>query len=118
MYGLYVRNPDADDYVWFTTNVSLEPGAYVLGQREAGSPNVFVADSIPALLLQVGPLIEQAELHAQSSLSPSGTSKDDQRRIAGEMTAGLLQRLTETSSIWVSNPLWVTNLRPVSARSG
>ena len=41
MYGLYVRNPDADDYVWFTTNVSLEPGAYVLGQREAGSPNVF-----------------------------------------------------------------------------
>lgn len=118
LYGLYLRDLAAGDLVWFTSVKSLEPGAYLLGRHHAGSPDVYVAESIPALVLHVGPLIQQAEDQAQSSLSTNDISSHDRHRIASEMTDGLLQRLTETSAIWVSNPVWVHDLRPVSARGG
>jgi hypothetical protein len=34
------------------------------------------------------------------------------------MTEGLLERLTETSEIWVANPSWTDSLRPVPPQSG
>jgi len=118
MYGLYVHDPATDDFVWFTTDKSLEPGSYILDRHHSPSPDVYVAESIPALVLRVGALLEQAEDRAQSYLSPTGTPSDVEHRITTEMTEGLLRRLTETSSIWVSSPDWVDDLRPVSAHSG
>lgn len=118
MYGLYLRDRDGDDFVWFTTVQSLEPGVYRRGRGRAPAPDVYLAESIPALVLQVGPLIDRAEVQAQSSLSSSGTPKEVQERIASRMTEGLLQRLTETSSIWVADPDWVADLRPFTPPGG
>ena len=68
MYGLYIRDLAAGDLVLFTTVKSLAPGAYRLGRHHARAPDVYVAESIPALVLQVGSLLEQAEDLAQSTL--------------------------------------------------
>jgi hypothetical protein len=113
MYGLYVRDLATADLIWFTTAKSLEPGAYLLGRHYGHSPNVYVSESIPALVLRVGPLLDQAEESGQSSLSTPDIGVTSERRIASEMTDGLLERLTETSSIWAAAPDWVDDLRPV-----
>jgi hypothetical protein len=110
LYGLYVRDLAAGDLVWFTTDESLEPGEYVRGRHHAHSPDVYIAESIAALVLQVGPIVLHAEDQAQKSLGTSGISSGARDRIRKEMTEGLLRRLTETSSIWVVNPSWVDEL--------
>ena len=113
VYGLYVRDLDADDFVWFTTSNSLQPGTYILGRHQGASPNVYVADSIASLILQVGSLVQQAESRAQSYLGTADMTPGAEQRIAEEMTEGLLRRLTETSSIWVADPHWVKELSPI-----
>jgi signal transduction histidine kinase len=123
MYGLYICDLGASDLVWFTTTKALTPGGYLLERHHlsrhfARSPNVYVAESIAALVLQVGPLLDQAESRAQSSLSAKDFSSQDRHRIADDLTEGLLQRLTETSVIWVANPSWTDSLRPVPPQSG
>ena len=114
LFGLYVRDLDAGDLVWFITERSLSPGDYVLGRRQAGSPNVYVAESIPALILAVGPVIQRVELRAQAALSTPDMSPTTRQRIASEVTDNLLQQLTETSSIWIAEPHWVRDLVEVS----
>lgn len=113
VYGLYARDIDAGDLVWFTALEPLQPGAYVLGHQHGPSPNVYVAESIPALILQVGPLIQHAENCAQSALSTADMPASTERRIANDMTDGLIKQLTETSSIWVADPHWVRDLSPL-----
>jgi len=110
LYGLYIRDLTASDLVWFTTDKSLEPGEYLRGRHHSRSPNVYVAESIPALVLRVGPVIEQVEELGQVSLATPDTPANARDRIENEMTGGLLQRLTKTSSIWVVNPRWVDEL--------
>jgi len=44
MYGLYVRDQAADDFIWFTTERSLQPGAYMIGRHHGTSPEVYVLD--------------------------------------------------------------------------
>jgi hypothetical protein len=118
MYGLYIRDAATSDLIWFKTDKSLAPGAYTLSRHKSSPADVYIAESIPALLLQVGPLIEQVEKEVQSSLSTPDIPANTKRRIADQMTKGLLQRLTETSSIWVANPGWVNKLQPVAEASG
>lgn len=114
LYGLYMRDLDTGDLVWFTTEKPLQPGAYWRGRQHAGSADVHVAESIPALVLQVGSVIQEAEDHAQSSLGTGDMPANAERRIESEMTDALLQRLTKSSNIWVSEPRWVDNLSPAS----
>lgn len=118
MYGLRIGDLASGDLVWFTTEKSLAPGAYLLNRGRGRSSKVYVAVSIPALLLEVGPLLDQAESRAQAYLGPTDTPSDVAQRMATEMTDGLLQRLTETSSIWVPNPDWLDHLRPVTDAEG
>ncbi len=113
IYGLYLRDPDAGDLVWFTSGRDLAPGAYVRGRGDGSAPDVHVAESIPALILAVGPLIEQAELRGQADLAPSDAPPGADARTAQRMTESLLQSLTETSDIWVVEPDWLDELRPV-----
>lgn len=115
LYGLYTRDPAAGNFVWFTTDKAFKPGAYRRGRHQHGQPDVYLAESIPALILQVGPVIEQAEVTAQSSLGTADMSADSEQRIEGAMTEGLLAQLTETSDIWEPNPRWVHDLRPAKA---
>ena len=118
MYGLCIRDLDADDLVWFTTERSLEPGAYMLDRRQAPSSDVYIAESIPALVLQVCSLLEQVENQAQGALGTPDIPRTTEGRIESRMTEGLLQRLTETSAIWMSSPAWEGELRPAPDRSG
>ena len=111
LFGLYVRDLSKSDWVWFSTDQSIAVGSYCLGVNRK-SANVFVAKSIPALILQVGPIIDEAEARAQSLLSPTGTSATVEKQLAAEMTRGLMERLNETSSIWESNPKWLNRLQP------
>ncbi|MEA3410047.1 MAG: hypothetical protein U9R74_00720 [Pseudomonadota bacterium] len=115
-YGLYIRDLAGGDLVWFTTEEPLDPGAYFRGRHHAGSPNVYIAESIPALVLQIGPVIQQVEDLGQASLAMPDTSANARDLIEKDMTGGLLRDLTETSSIWDSNPRWVHHLRPCLPR--
>jgi hypothetical protein len=78
----------------------------------AGDPDAYVAESIPALVLMVGRLIDQAEIAAQCASEKPDIPAHIKRQVASERTDNLLQRLTETSSIWDANPTWVDRLRP------
>jgi hypothetical protein len=117
IYGLYARDISAGDLVWFTSDRPLAPGAYTFADNHNSSPAVYVAESIAGLVLMVGQIIDQAERGAQESLGSPGIPADIKRRVANGMTDKLLERLTETSSIWEPNPPWVTELRPVSQQS-
>ncbi len=112
VYGLYLRDLDEGDLIWFTTNKDLAPGPYRCGRHKKPTPDVYIAESIPALILEVGPLVQEAELRAQSNLAPADLPHALKKRAAIRMTEGLLRRLTETSSIWLADPDWVDELRP------
>lgn len=111
LYGVYVRDPDEGDFEWFVTDEALEPGSYFLG-HESDVPNVYVSDSIPGLILEVGPLVQKAEDAGRDALASPGISEEDRLELEEAHTEGLLRQLTETSSIWKSNPSWVHRLRP------
>lgn len=113
LYGLYIQDVASGDLVWFTTEKSLQPGAYRLGRKQPDAPDVYIAESIPALILQVGPRIDEVEKRAQSATSVSGMPAEAQKRAAAEMTDGLIEQLTKTSSIWESEPRWLGQLRPL-----
>ena len=113
LYGLYIRNLAEGDMVWFTTDKFLKAGAYNLSHDETAPPDVYVEESIPALILRVGPIIDQVLDRAQESLSTNDIPPDAEQQIAEDMTAGLLEKLTQTSSIWNANPEWIDKLRQI-----
>jgi len=114
LYGLYIHDVADGDLVWFTTEKSLQPGTYRRGRRKADLPNVYVAESIPALILQVGSRIDEVEERVKLATSRPGKSAEVEKRDAAEMTDGLVQRLTQTSSIWEPEPPWLSRVRPFS----
>lgn len=111
LYGLYIRDAAAGDLLWFTTEKSLQAGAYRRGRHQSDSPDVYIAESIPALILQVGPRIDEVERRAQSASSSPDISAEAKKRAAAEMTDGLIERLTKTSSVWEPEPRWLDQLR-------
>jgi hypothetical protein len=113
-YGLYVRDRNAGDLVWFTASDSLQPGRYFLGRQQGTAPNVYVADSIASLILEVGSLVQQVENSAQSTLGTAEMTAGAEQHMAEDMTEGLLQRLTETSAVWIADPDWIKRLPPAS----
>ena len=112
VYGLYLEDLGAGDLLWFTVDDALAPGRYVRGKHKATSPDVYIAESIPALILEVGSLIHEAEKNAEPSVWANKLPPAARQRRLNDMTEGLMQSLTETSSIWVENPNWVAELQP------
>jgi len=113
IYGLYVRDIVEPDLVWFSSQRRLLPGDYTLVTTPGGWADVHVAESIPALVLRVGALVQELEQAYQRSLD---VPPQAQRRIAADLLDGLIARLNETSDIWVSEPVWLDDLRPVSPK--
>ena len=111
LYGLHVRDVDEADFEWFWTDETLQPGSYVLGHGSDG-PNVYLSESIPGLIMMVGPIIQKAEDEGRDSLASPGIAAEDRVRLQKKHTEGLLSQLTETSSIWKTNPKWVRRLKP------
>jgi len=110
IYGLYVRDIVEPDLVWFSSERRLQPGDYRLDTSRDGRADVYVAESIPALVLRVGPLVQELEQADARSLDVPWQA---QQRIAADLLDGLTARLNETSDIWVSEPAWLDNLRLV-----
>ena len=73
---------------------------------------MYIAESIAALILATGSVIQQTEDLAKQSIDAPGISPELKDRVEGNLTDGLISQLTETSSIWESNPHWVHSLEP------
>jgi hypothetical protein len=110
IYGLYVRDIVEPDLVWFSSQRRLQPGDYRLVTAPGGWADVHIADSIPALVLRVGTLVQELEQTAVRSLD---VPRQAQQQVAADLLDGLIARLNETSDIWVSEPAWLDDLRPV-----
>jgi len=110
IYGLYVRDIVEADLIWFRSERRLQPGDYRLVTTPGGLADVHVAESIPALVLRVGPLVKELEQADARSLDVPRLA---QQRIAADLLNGLVARLKETSDIWVSEPAWLDDLRLV-----
>ena len=111
LYGVRIRSVDDADFVWFTTDAASAPGQYVLGHGRASS-QVFLSETIAGLVMQVAPMLIEAEDRGQESLASPGIADEDRKRLESEYLQGLLGQLTESSSIWQVNPLWVRGLKP------
>jgi len=109
IYGLYVRDIVEPDLVWFSSERRLQPGDYRLDATRDGRADVHVAESIPALVLRVGPLVQELE---QADVRSLDVSRQARERVAADLLDGLIARLNETSDIWISEPAWLDDLRP------
>jgi len=110
LYGLYVRDLEQADLVWFTTDAPLKPGRYRKGRKNNGPPDVYLADSIPLLILTTGAVVDAAETRAQELLATQDLPEDVRRRIGDGMLTSLIESLHETSPIWEVGPDWIDEL--------
>lgn len=110
LYGVRVRSVRNAEFDWFTTDEPVQPGRYGSSGGHGKEQAVVLAESIPGLLLEVGPLLQQAEDHGREALASPGISEEERRKIEDRLTAGLVEQLTETSAIWQPNPSWVRHL--------
>ena len=115
VYGVYIRDVEDAAFEWFTADESLKPGGYVLDDRHATTPNVLVAESVAALVLAVGPVLQQAEDEGQVSLATDDITSAERASIEDRNTAQLLAGLNETSPGWQANPKWLHRLRRIEA---
>lgn len=109
LYGVRIRSVEDADFSWFTTDEDLEPGAYVLRHHRSSSI-VFLAEMIPGLILLAAPRLLESEEIGRESLASPGIPAAERKRLESEYTQGLVEQLTETSSIWEKNPRWVHRL--------
>ena len=96
---------------FFVTERPLAPGAYILGADQQ-TANVFVAESVAGLILQIEPVIERIEREGQKSLGFAAMDSDDLERLADRLADGLIRRLSEDAAIWREEPKWLDQLRP------
>jgi len=111
-YGAYQADPPDGDITWFRTGENFSAGAYIHGN--GGVPNVYIEDSVAALIMRVGPAIDVSEKAVQSNVNMPGLDEAAIRKnMADQLTDELVGRLTdETNSIWQSNPHWLKHVRP------
>ena len=114
-YGFYQADPPAGDITWFRTSGGLESGAYVRGH--GSTPNVYIADSVAALLMQVTPAITAAEQAGQASLATPDMDANTRERISDELTDVLVARLSRDDGTWVDEPHWIRHLKPAGQAS-
>ncbi|MEJ2170630.1 MAG: hypothetical protein P8X90_34485 [Desulfobacterales bacterium] len=113
-YGAYY-NPSEDDIVWFRTARPLEAGFYRRHARGEEPPDVYIADSLPELIMKVYPWIHKEETSFQDQVRHPGGNAEEQSRISEKMTGQLVQRLhPDDDRAWVDEPHWVKHLHTAS----
>jgi len=110
-YGAYQADPPDGEISWFRTGENFSAGAYIRGHGAV--PNVYIEDSVAALIMRVGRAIDASEKAGQRNIAMSGVNDDAVRdRMAGQLTDELVGRLSdESDSIWESNPHWLRHLK-------
>ena len=111
-YGAYQADPPDGDITWLRTGENFSAGAYVHGHGMV--PNVYIEDSVAALIMRVGPAIDASEKAGQANVNMPGVYEEAIREhVAGKLTDELVGRLTdEDDSIWEDNPHWFKRLKP------
>ena len=111
-YGAYYNNRD-EDIVWFRTSRSIETGFYHRHTRRAEPPDVYIAESVPALIMKVNSWIHEEEAAFQQQVSSPGLNTEDKSRMSEKLTDQLVQRLDpDDDTVWVDEPYWVKHLKP------
>lgn len=102
--------------VWFRTTRSLEAGFYRRNSRRGDPPDVYVAESVPELILKVYPWIRETEAAFQKAVGrlEAETSHDrDSERVSDQMADQLVRRLDPNDDrIWTDDPRWIKHLQP------
>ena len=112
-YGAYYRRRQSD-IVWFRTNRPLEAGFYHRHTRRKEPPDVYIADSVPALIMKAYPWIQEGETEFQEEVSSTGLDRKDKNQLSDKMTDQLIQRLDPNDdTVWVNDPHWVKHLKSI-----
>ena len=110
-YGAYHRSRK-QDVVWFRTQRPMEAGFYHRRTRHGNPPDVYIADSVPALIIKAYPWIQEQEAAFQKEAGSPGLNTEDQSRVSDQMTDQLVQRLDpDDDAAWVDEPHWVKHLK-------
>lgn len=109
-YGAYQKHPPDGDILWFRTSEAIDAGAYVHGHGSA--PNVYIEDSVAALIMRISPNISVAEVAGQDELAAGDMDAAARKGMADQLTDELVQRLSRDDGIWVDEPRWVHWLKP------
>jgi hypothetical protein len=113
-YGAYYNRRE-DNMVWFRTARPLEAGFYRRHARSVEPPDVYIADSVPELIMKVYPWIHAEEASFQNQVGQPGGDAEEQSRISEKMTDQLVQRLhRDDDTAWVNEPHWVKHLHTTS----
>ena len=110
-YGAYYRG-SRQDILWFRTSRPMETGFYYRHTHREDPPDVYIAESVPELIMKVYPWIHEEEGIFQDQVGSPGLETEDQRRISEELTDQLVQRLDPNDdTVWVDEPHWIKNLQ-------
>jgi hypothetical protein len=113
-YGAYYRSR-RQDIVWFRTRRPMETGFYHRHAHRDEPPDVYIAESVPALIMKVSPWIGEEETTFQQQVSNSGLNAEEKCRVSEKLTDQLVQRLDPNDdTVWVDEPRWVKHLCPTS----
>ena len=111
-YGAYYRSR-RQDIVWFRTSRSIETGFYHRHTRREEPPDVYIAESVPALIMKVYPWIHEEEAEFQQQVKSPGVNADDKARISEKLTDQLVQRLDpDDITAWNDEPHWIKHFQP------
>ena len=110
-YGDYQADPPDGGITWFKTGEDIAAGAYIKGHGTV--PNVYITDSVAALIMRTGNAIDAAEQAGQAGRTFSGMDDAAVRtNMASQLTDELIARLTnEDDPIWENAPHWLKHLR-------
>ena len=111
-YGAYYNRRD-EEIVWFRTIRPLKAGFYRRHARHAELPDVYIADSVPELIMRAYPWIHAQEDTFQNQVGRSVENAEENNRISEKMTDQLVQHLDpDDAAVWVDEPRWVKHLQP------
>ena len=111
-YGAYYFSRQ-QDIVWFRTSRPMETGFYRRHTHHDDPPDVYLAESVPALIMKVYPWIHEEETVFQQQASNPGLNSENKGRISEKLTDQLVQRLDPNDdTVWVDEPHWVKHLQP------
>lgn len=108
-YGAYQADAPSGELVWFQTGEAMQTGAYIRGH--GSKPNVYIADSVAALIMRIAPNIAAMEQTAQNALAPADSDQRTRQEMAATLSDELIERLSRDDSLWVENPHWICHLR-------
>ena len=110
-YGAYHRRRKKD-IVWFRTKRSIQTGFYRRHSHSGKPPDVYVAESVPGLIMKVYPWIHEEETAFQKETGGQQSSVENDKGISDRMTEGLIQRLDpDDDTVWINDPHWVKHLK-------